>query len=120
MSVEAESEMLKVTSDRDPVDQLSAAFLSCRNKEQMTSFLQDLCTPQELNSLCERWQIAQLLKQGMAYRKISTCLGVSTATVTRVARALAQGSGYKQVMDHVPVANSCLESTFDASKTINH
>lgn len=62
-------------------------------------FLEDLCTPAELRSMADRWHVARLLHEGMSYRNIYERTGVSTATVTRVSRAMSYGSGgYRQVL----------------------
>jgi len=49
--------------------------------------------------MAERWQVVRLLDQGMSYRQIYEETGVSTATVTRVAKSLRFGSGYRLVLD---------------------
>jgi TrpR-related protein YerC/YecD len=56
-------------------------------------FFTDLCTPAELEAMAGRWKAVQLLSQGLSYRDVYEQCGVSTATVTRVARCLALGSG---------------------------
>jgi TrpR-related protein YerC/YecD len=73
----------------------------CRfnSPEPCGRFLMDLCTPQELKSLSDRWQVAKLLHQDVPYRKISALTGASTATITRVARSLLHGqNGYQTVL----------------------
>jgi TrpR-related protein YerC/YecD len=62
-------------------------------------FLVDLCTPAELIALADRWRVADLLAQKIPYREIQEMTGVSTATVTRVARAIRYGTGgYKKML----------------------
>ena len=73
--------------------ELGRAFLAMKNVDELHAFLIDLCTPEELRSLSERWRVAKLLDQGIPYRKIQKLTGVSTATITRVGRALLQGEG---------------------------
>lgn len=52
-------------------------------------FLKDLCTPQELSAMADRWKVCKLLDQGeLSYREISEQTGVSLATIVRVARFL--------------------------------
>lgn len=74
------------------------AILSLKTPEECERFLSDLCTPQELIKLKERWRVAQHLAQNIAYRKISEDLGASTTTITRVACALSHGKGGYQLM----------------------
>ncbi len=85
----------------DPrLDDLIAAILTLENPEEARAFLTDLCTPMELSALADRWLVARLLDQGVAYRSIYERTGVSTATVTRVARSLTHGeNGYRALLD---------------------
>ena len=85
----------------DPnLQDLYQAILQLKNLEECERFLADLCTPAELLSMADRWRAAQLLSQGMPYRSIYEKTGVSTATVTRVARALTYGEGgYRMILD---------------------
>lgn len=55
--------------------------------------LDDLLTPQELDSLAERWQEIQLLAKGVTQREVAEKLGISISKVTRGSRALQYGSG---------------------------
>lgn len=64
-----------------------------RTASECERFFADLCTPGELASMADRWHTARLLAQGVPYRSIYSRTGVSTATVTRVARALTHGDG---------------------------
>ncbi|MDR1233985.1 MAG: trp operon repressor [Holosporales bacterium] len=74
--------------DDDLID-LFEAMTKLETRDEIERFLTDLCTPQELKSLKERWKVCQLIDSGqMSYREIGTKLGVSTTTVTRVARFL--------------------------------
>jgi len=78
---------------------LYQAILSLREESEVERFFADLCTPQELETLAERWEVARLLEQDLPYRQIYEDTGVSTATVTRVAKALRSGTGYRLVLD---------------------
>ena len=79
---------------------LFQALLELRTAQECERFLSDLCTPAELLSMADRWRAAQLLAQGMPYRSIYEKTGVSTATVTRVARALTYGEGgYRMIIN---------------------
>lgn len=80
---------------------LFAAFAALRTPEDCAAFLADLCTPAELDALAGRWKVARLLDKGLPYREISEKTGISTATVTRVARCMTYGrdGGYRRVLD---------------------
>ena len=74
-------------------DDLYNSLSLLNDKTELEKLLVDLCTPQELKSIAERWRVAQLVHKGLSYRTINEQTGVSTATITRVARSLAHGTG---------------------------
>ena len=68
---------------------LCDAFLLLDNRDMMFNFLKDLCTPQEMTALSERWRVCQLLDEGgLSYRDIHRITGASLTTIGRVARFL--------------------------------
>jgi TrpR-related protein YerC/YecD len=75
------------------LDELAAAFLTLRTRDEAKRFLRDLCTRGELDALAHRWQIVRLLDEGLPYLEISERVHTSTATVTRVAQWLRHGAG---------------------------
>src|SRR5437762_3280638 len=82
--------------------ELYEAVLRLRTPKDCADFFTDLCTPAELVSMADRWRVARLLDQGLPYREIYDRSGVSTATVTRVARSLMYGkSGYRKALDRL-------------------
>ena len=84
------------------VDDLATALSSVRTPDEARALLADLCTPAEVHSLAERWQVARLLDAGtMTYREIHDATGVSTTTIVRVARFLKQerNFGYRMALD---------------------
>jgi TrpR-related protein YerC/YecD len=88
--------------------QLCNAFLHLQNKEEVEMFLKDLCTPSEIKSLAERFEVANLLMKGfLCYREIHRLTKVSIATITRVARFLFHetNNGYKLVLRKMQAAN---------------
>ena len=75
-----------------------------RSEDEAGRFLRDLTTPGELQALAERWRVARMLDEGgKSYRDISAETGVSTTTVTRVARFLGQENykGYRLLLDRL-------------------
>lgn len=81
---------------------LCAALVSLDDVEEMRNFLRDLCTPAELQALVDRWQVVELLDQGLPYRRIHEMTGVSVTTIGRVARFLADGfGGYRAALDRL-------------------
>ena len=72
---------------------LCAALLTLRNVSEMRTFLHDLCTPAELESLVDRWTVVPYVLKGVPYREIHAHTAVSITTIGRVARFLNQGNG---------------------------
>ncbi len=82
-------------------DELYQALLLIETNEEMARFMKDLCTPQELKALAERWNVCKLLEENkLSYREIHALTGVSLATITRIARFLKTEpyQGYKTVL----------------------
>lgn len=80
--------------------ELFDAIDTLKNSEDIANFFRDLLTISELKEFANRWQIVKLLYQKKPYTEIADTLGVSTATVTRVAHWLNHGKGgYKKVAD---------------------
>jgi|SRR6185312_1410798 len=79
---------------------LFTAVLTLKDAGECQAFFADLCTPAELDALAGRWKVARLLDKGIPYREISEKTGISTATVTRVARCLTYGKegGYRKLL----------------------
>ncbi|MDH3338743.1 MAG: YerC/YecD family TrpR-related protein [Gammaproteobacteria bacterium] len=81
-------------------DALFRAIISLRTAAECRDFFRDLCTPAELQALVDRWQVVELLEQGLTYRKIQDVTGVSVTTIGRVARFLTDGfGGYRTAID---------------------
>lgn len=79
--------------DKDLQRDLYAAIAKIKTPSEAQKFLQDLCTPAEIQAMADRWRVVDLVKQGKPYRKIYEETGVSVTTVGRVARSLALGEG---------------------------
>lgn len=81
---------------------LSEALLSLQTPQEMRQFLEDLCTPAEVEAMVDRWRVAQLVEQGNSYRDIREMTGVSVTTIGRVARFMEMGTGgYRTVLDRL-------------------
>lgn len=82
--------------------ELFKAILQIKSTDEAARFFRDLLTIAELTEFANRWQAAKLLDQGKSYTEIAQELGMSTATVTRVAHWLHHGmGGYKAVADRM-------------------
>lgn len=84
---------IQSTFKHSALPDLMRAISLLQNKEEAEQFFTDLCTPAELESMADRWQVVPLLRQGIPYRAIHDQTGVSVTTVTRVARCLSFGTG---------------------------
>ncbi|MFG6350076.1 MAG: TrpR-like protein [Oscillospiraceae bacterium] len=83
--------------DRDGL--LYQAILALETPEECRAFFQDLCTVAELRAMAQRLEVAQLLDEGLIYNDILQRTGASSATISRVNRALQYGAnGYKTVL----------------------
>ena len=84
----------------DAVDHLFDAILSLQSKEECYAFFKDLCTYQELNAMAQRLQVAKMLHEGHVFHEIVEETDASTATISRVNRAIKDGcDGYQIIFD---------------------
>ena len=82
------------------ITELCEAVASLRSADETSRFLRDLCTRSELEAMAHRWQIVQLLDDGLPYLDVAEKAQASTATVTRVAQWLRHGTGgYQTALD---------------------
>lgn len=85
-----------------PCPLLYQAVLSLQTPEECRAFFEDLCTVAELKAMSQRLEVAQLLDEGLIYNDILQRTGASSATISRVNRALQYGAnGYKTVLPRV-------------------
>ena len=88
------------TGDRD--DSLYEAILTLKDIDECKNFFNDLCTYTELIAMEQRFNVAKCLSQGMIYNDILALTGASSATISRVNRALQAGAGgYSAVIDRL-------------------
>lgn len=86
----------------DQADLLYEAILSLETKEECKAFFQDLCTFTEVKAMAQRMEVARLLDQGLIYSEILERTGTSSATISRINRALQYGAdGYRIVLDRL-------------------
>ena len=74
-------------------ERLYRAILALETEEECYAFFQGLCTIAELRSMEQRYEVATLLSEGMVYSDILERTGASSATISRVNRALLNGTG---------------------------
>ena len=73
---------------------LYETILKLKDLDECCKFFDDLCTPTELRSLEQRFDVAVYLQQGLVYLDILEKTGASSATISRVRRSmLDNGAG---------------------------
>lgn len=81
-------------------DLLMKAVLTLRSEEDAYRFFEDLCTIPEIKSISQRLEVAYLLYKKETYQRIADETGASSATISRVNRALTYGAdGYRRVLE---------------------
>ncbi len=81
---------------------LMRAILTLKTEGECWSFFEDLCTVSELRSMSQRLEVAIKLRKGEVYTDIASSTGASTATISRVSRALSYGAdGYNTVLERL-------------------
>lgn len=72
----------------------------------MTLFFRDLLSEDEARDISLRWQIAQLLLQGLTQRDVATRCHVAVKTVTEVNKWVSEKKngtgGFRQVYERLP------------------
>lgn len=79
---------------------LMDAIVALDDRDEAARFLRDLCTRRELEEFASRWAVVRSLAAGHSYREVNELTGVSTATITRIARWLRHGTGgYRSALE---------------------
>ena len=87
---------------KEQSDLLYESILTLKDLEECKEFFQDLCTVAELRAMEQRFEVALILSDGMIYNDILERTGASSATISRVNRALHYGAnGYQRVLPRV-------------------
>lgn len=81
---------------------LYRAILTLETEQEAARFFRDLLTEDEIKEFSERWYVVNCLAKGLSYREISKLTGLSTATITRVAKWYRGGKGgYRLALERV-------------------
>ena len=94
--------MMKNTP-KDPSMALYEQIIKLQDVDSCYRFFQDLCSITELRAMEQRFDVAKLLYEGNVYTEIVEATRASSATISRVNRALRYG-------------DNGLMDAFDASK----
>ncbi len=89
------------------LDRLFEAVLVLESIDDCYQFFEDICTVAELKSLAQRLEVAKMLQEDRTYGDIAALTGASTATISRVKKALNYGAdGYKLVLERLAANRS--------------
>ncbi len=80
------------------IEDLFRIIASVENKEDCKELLYDMCTDREIEKMAQRIAAARLLLEGKTYNQIIEQTDISSATLSRVSRALQYGKGYKKFL----------------------
>ncbi|MBR4707293.1 MAG: TrpR YerC/YecD [Pseudobutyrivibrio sp.] len=84
------------------MDELLRAILSLETVEEAYEFFEDLCTVNEMVAMKQRFEVAKMLREERTYQDIADETGASSATISRVNRALNYGNdGYDMVLKRI-------------------
>lgn len=72
-------------------DCLFDAILTLETREECYKFFGDACTPKEIGAIAQRFVVAKMLSEKKIYNEIVEKTGASTATISRVSRAMNEG-----------------------------
>lgn len=86
----------------ETTDKLFKVIAGLNTVEECYAFFEDLCTIKEIQDMAQRMETAIMLSSGENYQNISTKVGVSSATISRVNRCLNYGSGgYRAAIEKI-------------------
>ncbi len=89
---------VKMNKKKSVIQNLYSAILKLESIDECDLFFKDLCTPNEINVLAQRLEVAKLLLQEKTYIDIQHLTKASTATISRVNRTISDGAkGYKRL-----------------------
>ena len=69
------------------------AILQLKDLDECCRFFDDLCAMTELRAMEQRYEVASMLAEGKVYTDIMEKSNASSATISRVKRALNYGTG---------------------------
>ncbi|MBE5912310.1 YerC/YecD family TrpR-related protein [Pseudobutyrivibrio sp.] len=88
--------------ETEEMDELLRAILSLETVEEAYEFFEDLCTVNEMVAMKQRFEVAKMLREERTYQDIADETGASSATISRVNRALNYGNdGYDMVLKRI-------------------
>ncbi len=92
------SRMQTKKADEKMIDELYDLIISIDNKSDCQALFEDLCTFKEIEQMAQRIKAAKLLLQGNTFKQVTDIVDISSATLSRVSRAVHYGKGYKNLL----------------------
>ncbi len=85
-------------ADEKMIDELYDLITSIDNKEGCKALFEDLCTFKEIEQMAQRVKAARLLLDGNTFKQVTDMVDISSATLSRVSRAVHYGKGYRNLL----------------------
>lgn len=83
------------------LNELYETLIKVNTVDDCKALLDDLCTYKEIEQMAQRVYAAKLLFEGCTYNEIINETDISSATLSRVSRAVTHGSGgYKKFIGY--------------------
>ena len=93
-------------SENEGYKLLVKALVAIDNEKDCEALLEDLMTRKEMLDIAQRMLVAKLLSEQVVYNKIVEQTGASTATISRVNRSYAYGTGgYAAILEKLKEEN---------------
>lgn len=83
---------------RQFLDRLADVIVALKDKDQIRFFLRRLLTESELVMLMRRWEVAEMLVNGLTYEQIQRKLGAGNSTIEGVDRWLTDAAHEYQLI----------------------
>ncbi len=87
----------KITDEM--INELFAVITKVEKVDECMDLFEDLCTKQEIEKMAQRIRAAKLLMKDKTYNQVIEETDISSATLSRVSKALRYGKGYKKFVN---------------------
>jgi TrpR-related protein YerC/YecD len=116
---------LAPTKRQELIYSFCQAIQSLKTDEEVAKFITDLLSPQEIEMLAKRLQIAECLLKGEDYMQIRDQLKVGFSTIARISTWLGlSGEGFKLVLSRKKVSKKIIslaeKSDYFSQYSIKH
>lgn len=82
------------------LDDLLTIFARMDSKERIFEFLLDLMSQKEVLDFARKLEVAKMLEEGISYARIKKKTGMSSATISKISKALnSDNLGYRNALN---------------------